>query len=147
MVPMVGNDIGKMNRSQIMARIRKVNTKPEIIVRKALFKDGFRFRIHVKSLPGCPDIVLKKYNAVVFVNGCFWHAHEGCRLNRMPKVRTEYWVPKIIRNVARDKAAHAALVDKGWKVYTIWECELLKGNIEMTIQLLKDQIRSENEIY
>lgn len=144
---MVGSEIGKMNRSQIMARIRKVNTKPEIVVRKALFKEGFRFRIHVKLLPGCPDIVLKKYNTVVFVNGCFWHAHEGCRLNSLPKVRTEYWIPKITRNVARDREAHAALVHEGWRVYTIWECELSKGNIDMRIQLLKDQIRSENEIY
>lgn len=130
-----------------MARIRKVNTKPEMVVRKALFKAGFRFRIHVKLLPGCPDIVLKKYNTVIFVNGCFWHAHEGCKLNRMPKVRTEYWVAKITGNVARDKAAHIALIAMGWRVFTVWECELSKENTEMRIKLLKDQIGSENEIY
>lgn len=111
-------------RSDIMRKIRKTNTKPELIVRKYLFKNGFRFRIHLKSLPGSPDIVLKKFNTVIFVNGCFWHAHENCRLNRPPKTRQEYWLPKIERNVQRDQLNKRKLNDLGWRVITIWECEI-----------------------
>lgn len=99
----------KGKRSYTMSLIRKTDTKPEIQVRKFLFKEGFRYRLYNKKLPGNPDIVLPKYKAIIFVNGCFWHAHEGCRLNRMPKSRIEYWVPKILGNVERDKLNTQAL--------------------------------------
>lgn len=136
-----------VRRSANMARIRKINTKPEITVRRALFKNGLRFRIHAKGLPGCPDIVLKKYKTIVFVNGCFWHAHDGCKLNRMPKTRTEYWIPKITRNANRDAISKHKLEEAGWRVLTIWECELKREKIEMSIKKLVDNIRSEHEIY
>ena len=134
-------------RSATMSRIRKTNTKPEIIVRKALFKNGLRFRIHDKTLPGCPGIVLKKHKTIIFVNGCFWHAHEGCKLNRMPKTRTEYWIPKIIRNAARDGISKLKLEDMGWSVLTIWECDLKKEKIDMAIKRLVDKITDAHEIY
>lgn len=130
-----------------MARIRKTNTKPEIIVRKGLFKNGLRFRIHSRSLPGCPDIVLKKHKVIVFVNGCFWHAHVGCKLNRMPKTRTDYWIPKITKNAARDSISKTKLEQLGWRVLTIWECELKKDKIEMSLKKLIDKIRDGHEIY
>src|ERR1700734_3396284 len=90
-------------RSHIMSKIRKTNTKPEIIVRSSLFRMGFRFRIHVKKLLGNPDIVLAKHKAIIFVNGCFWHAHDGCKHNKMPNSRQDYWIPKIMKNVERDR--------------------------------------------
>ena len=116
-----------VQRSHIMAKIRKTDTKPELIVRQFLFKCGFRYRLHAKKLPENPDIVLSKYKTAIFVNGCFWHAHEGCKLNRMPKSRQEYWVPKINGNVKRDIVNHKQLDDLGWRVLVVWECELRKN--------------------
>ena len=123
-------------RSHIMSKIRKKNTKPEIIVRKFLFKKGFRFRIHVRELIGSPDIVLPKHKTIIFVNGCFWHAHEGCKHNKTPKTRKEYWIPKIIRNVERDKRNKQELKKLGWKVITVWECQLGKSILEKTLYRL-----------
>jgi len=120
-------------RSYVMSRIRKKDTKPEIMVRKFLFKNGFRFRIHVKGLLGNPDIVLPRYKTIIFVNGCFWHAHEQCKYNRIPKSRQEYWVPKIMKNVERDKFNTLELSKLGWHPITVWECELDKHNIDNTL--------------
>ncbi len=104
-----------------------------------LFKNGFRFRLHKRSLPGNPDIVLKKHNTVLFINGCFWHAHHGCKFNKMPKSRTEYWIPKITGNAARDVKKHGELRALGWKVVVVWECELKKEKQEESLkELLKD---------
>lgn len=128
-------------RTSTMSKIRKTNTKPEMLVRSYLFKNGFRFRIHVKRLPGNPDIVLPKYRTVVFVNGCFWHAHEGCKLNRMPKSRQEYWIPKIQGNASRDKANKEAIEQLGWKVIVIWECELASASRDKTLDELKNIIK------
>lgn len=131
-----------------MSQIRKTNTKPEIRVRKFLFKEGFRYRLYNKKLPGNPDIVLPKYKAIIFVNGCFWHAHEGCKYNRMPKTRTEYWVPKILGNAQRDKINLQALNKLGWKTFVIWECELGKEKAEATlIKLIQKLTTPPNEIY
>jgi len=105
-----------------MSRIRGVDTKPEIIVRSILHRAGFRFRLHVKRLPGKPDIVLPKHRTVVFVNGCFWHRHD-CGRFRMPKSNTDYWKDKFDKNAARDKRNAASLRDLGWKVVIVWECE------------------------
>lgn len=113
-------------RSEIMSHIRSKNTKSEIMVRKYLHRLGFRFRLHGSKLPGKPDIVLPKYKCVVFVHGCFWHAHEGCKYYRDPKSNAEYWIPKIQRNVERDKQAVRELTSMGWKVEIVWECELKK---------------------
>jgi DNA mismatch endonuclease (patch repair protein) len=115
-------------RSYVMSRIKKTNTKPELIVRSFLFRKGLRFRIHRRDLPGNPDIILKKYKIVVFVNGCFWHGHKNCKLHRMPKSRPEYWIPKIEGNVSRDHKNQLALSQMGWNVLTIWECQIRRGN-------------------
>jgi DNA mismatch endonuclease (patch repair protein) len=110
-------------RSANMAAIRGKNTRPELVVRKLLHKLGFRFRLHRKDLPGSPDIVLPKYNLVVFVHGCFWHRHEGCNRANIPKSRVEYWQAKFARNIERDYRQRMQLKELGWMVLTLWECE------------------------
>ena len=111
-------------RHLCMSRIRSKNTKPEIIVRKYLFSHGFRYRVNVKRLPGTPDIVLRKYRTVIFVNGCFWHGHEGCRYFVLPKSNVDFWKAKIERNRQRDLNARIRLRDMGWHVIQLWECQL-----------------------
>lgn len=111
-------------RSRCMAAIKGKNTKPELIVRKYLFSRGVRFRLYVKSLPGKPDIVLPKYKTVIFVNGCFWHGHEGCRYYRLPKTNVEFWQEKISRNIERDLRTEAELAALGLHVIRVWECEI-----------------------
>ena len=113
-----------IQRHTCMSHIRSKNTKPELLVRRYLFKHGFRFRVHVKKLPGTPDIVLKKYHTVIFVNGCFWHGHEGCKLYVLPKTNTEFWRNKIKRNQERDLEERIQLRNMGWHVIQIWECQL-----------------------
>ena len=110
-------------RSAVMAAIRSTNTKPEIAVRKLLHAMGYRFRLHQKALPGNPDIVLRKHKTVIFVNGCFWHRHIGCRLAREPQTRPSYWNDKFQNNVARDQKTLRALQELGWKTVIIWECQ------------------------
>jgi DNA mismatch endonuclease (patch repair protein) len=117
----------KETRSYNMSRIRGKDTKPEILVRKFLFSKGFRYRLHDKKLPGKPDIVLSKYKAAIFIHGCFWHGHGGCKYYVVPKTRTEWWRSKITNNINKDSAAVTALKANGWKVITIWECELKKS--------------------
>ncbi|MES2454937.1 MAG: DNA mismatch endonuclease Vsr, partial [Bacteroidota bacterium] len=112
----------KETRSYNMSRIRSKDTKPEMLVRKFLHAQGFRYRLHVKDLPGKPDIVLPKYKTVIFVHGCFWHGHEGCKYYVVPKTRTEWWLDKINSNIAKDDRSMNLLNDKGWKVTNIWEC-------------------------
>jgi DNA mismatch endonuclease (patch repair protein) len=107
----------------MMSGIRGKNTKPELLIRRGLHARGFRFRLHVKDLPGKPDLVLPRYRAVVFVNGCFWHGHD-CHLFKWPKSREEFWRTKIRTNRANDKKHLAALREKGWRVLVIWECAL-----------------------
>jgi DNA mismatch endonuclease (patch repair protein) len=125
-------------RSFNMSRIRSRNTKPEMLVRKFLHAQGFRYRLHVKDLPGKPDIVLPKYRTVIFIHGCFWHGHEGCRYFVVPKTRTEWWLTKINSNKANDVKALKALKKEGWKIITLWECELRPTTFEKTLfSLLK----------
>lgn len=107
-----------------MAAIKGKDTKPEIIVRKYLFSRRLRFRVQDRKLPGTPDIVLPKYKTVIFVNGCFWHGHEGCKYFRLPKSNVDFWQTKITRNIERDVETEAKLVCLGWKVIRIWECEI-----------------------
>ncbi len=114
----------KETRSYNMSRIKSKNTKPEEIVRKFLFSQGFRYRKNDKRLPGHPDIVLPKYKTVIFVNGCFWHGHEGCKYFVWPKSNTEFWKKKITANMERDNRNMENLIQLGWNVLTIWECEL-----------------------
>lgn len=111
-------------RHNCMAAIKGKDTKPELIVRKYLFSRGLRFRIQVKKLPGRPDIVLPKYRTVIFVNGCFWHGHEGCRYYRLPKSNVDFWQEKIDRNKARDARNEAELKALGWRVLRVWECDI-----------------------
>ena len=125
-------------RSYNMSQIRSKNTKPELVVRKYLFTKGFRYRLHSKDLPGKPDIVLPKYRTVIFVHGCFWHGHEGCKYFVVPKTNTQWWTDKITGNNAKDKKAIKALKKDGWKVIVIWECNLKPAKVEPTLlSLLK----------
>ena len=106
-----------------MSRIRSKNTKPEILVRSKLHRSGYRFRLHAKNLPGKPDIVLPKYNSIIFVNGCFWHRHKGCKYAYKPKTRVKFWEGKFNQNIKRQKEVVKQLKKLGWKVFIIWECE------------------------
>lgn len=110
------------------------------MVRHFLWHRGFRYRLHVKNLPGKPDIVLPKYRTVVFINGCFWHGHDGCKDFVVPKTNTDFWLEKIGRNKARDLQDEASLTASGWKVITIWECELKKGICAETLSKLEREI-------
>src|SRR5690606_1282669 len=123
-------------RSYNMSRIRGKDTQPELVVRRFLFSNGFRFRLHDGKMPGKPDVVLKKYRNVVFVHGCFWHGHDGCRNFVVPKTRTDWWLNKINQNRQKDRECTAALALLGWKVYIIWECELKRDKKEKTLTQL-----------
>lgn len=111
-------------RSMAMRAVRSRNTRPELWVRKLLHRAGYRFRLHRRDLPGSPDIVLPKWKTVVFVNGCFWHGHEGCRRAKLPSTRTDFWRAKVQRNQERDRTANEQLKVLGYRVVTLWECEL-----------------------
>lgn len=126
----------KETRSYNMSRIKGKNTKPEMLVRKFLFSKGFRYRLHDKKLHGKPDIILPKYKTVIFVHGCFWHGHEGCKYFVVPKTRTEWWLNKINGNVANDLRKQLALEEAGWKVTHIWECELKPKEVHKTFEKL-----------
>lgn len=123
-------------RSYNMSQIRGKDTKPEMLVRKFLFAHGFRYRLHDKKLPGKPDIVLPRYKTVFFVHGCFWHGHEGCKYFVIPKTRTEWWLNKITGNKNKDTESINTLKEKGWKVITIWECELKPDKREQKLKSL-----------
>ena len=131
----------KETRSYNMSRIRSKDTKPEETVRKYLFSQGFRYRKNDTRLPGKPDIVLPKYKTVIFVNGCFWHKHEGCKYFVWPKSNVEFWREKITRNVNRDADRHEQLKLLGWRVIVVWECELNRNNYNNRLSKLADDIR------
>lgn len=126
----------KEQRHRCMASIRGKNTKPEILVRKFLFSRGFRYRLNHPRLPGRPDIVLRKYRTVIFVNGCFWHGHEGCKYFVIPKTNTEFWAAKIGRNQARDREELKKLAAMGWHCITVWECQLKPAVRQRTLESL-----------
>lgn len=130
----------QLTRSYNMSQIKGKNTKPEMLVRKFLFAQGFRYRLHDKNLPGKPDIILPKYRTVIFVNGCFWHGHESCKYFVVPKTRTEWWLNKICNNIRNDNKATSALRNAGWNVIIIWECELKPKTIQHTLDILPDHI-------
>ncbi|AMP98909.1 very short patch repair endonuclease [Pedobacter cryoconitis] len=129
-------------RSYNMSKIRSKDTKPELYVRKFLHSQGFRYRLHVKDLPGKPDIVLPKYKTVIFINGCFWHGHEGCRYYVIPKTRTEWWLNKINRNIKNDAESILLLKESGWNIIVIWECELKKNTVDFVFSSLIATLRS-----
>ena len=121
-------------RHYCMSRIRGKATKPELLVRHWLWSHGYRYRLNVKSVPGKPDIVLRKYRTAIFVNGCFWHGHEGCSKYVVPKSHTEFWISKIERNKERDLEEYNTLNEAGWQIIVIWECQLKKNTIEDTMR-------------
>lgn len=140
------DNLTKDQRHLNMSHIRSKNTSIELKVRKYLFSKGFRYRINVKTLPGTPDIVLKKYNTVIFINGCFWHRH-GCKLSTMPKTNQEFWIKKFEANVSNDEENYKRLRNEGWNVEILWECEL-KDDFEMVMnQLIEDiiEVKIESE--
>ena len=122
----MADTVSKEQRSWNMSRIRSNDTKPEVKVRSWLFRKGFRFRKNDRRYPGRPDVVLPKYHTVIFVNGCFWHHHEGCKYGYTPKTRTDFWISKFKRNQINDKLNRDVLEQMGWHVITVWECELKK---------------------
>jgi len=137
--------------SRCMAAIRSKDTKPEILVRKYLFSKGLRYRVNSRKLPGSPDIVLKKYKTVVFIDGCFWHGHNGCKYFKLPKSNTDFWRHKIAMNIARDYANNVDLELAGWRVIRIWECEIkTKAQQKETLEKLYAKIvgiRKKTAIY
>ena len=135
--------VDQQTRSRMMSGIRGKNTKPEMALRRALHARGFRFRLHSKKVHGRPDLVLPKYRAVVFVHGCFWHRHEGCRYTTNPSTREDFWRAKFEANVARDEAVLGELLEEGWRVATVWECALRKPDqAKATVNLLAAWLRS-----
>lgn len=132
----------KQQRHECMSHIRSKDTNPEVTVRRELFRRGFRFRKNVRSLPGTPDIVLPRYRTVIFINGCFWHGHKGCRLYTVPKTNVRFWTDKIERNRSRDQLNIQRLESLEWNVITVWECQLGKAEISSTIDTLEASIRS-----
>ena len=133
----------QQTRSYNMSRIKGRDTKPEMLVRKTLFSNGFRYRLHVKKLSGKPDIVLPKLKTVIFVHGCYWHGHENCRYFVLPKTRTDWWLEKINGNKIRDEKNRKNLMRDGWKIITVFECELKK---ERRMKTLSAIIRKLNKI-
>ena len=128
-------------RSKNMSAIKGKNTKPERLVRKFLHANGYRYKLHDKSLPGKPDIVLPKYKTVIFVHGCFWHGHSNCKYYVVPKTRTDWWLNKLSGNIANDEKAVKALKKEGWKVVTIWTCKLRSIYLKRTLEKLKASIK------
>ncbi|SCJ11768.1 Very short patch repair protein [uncultured Ruminococcus sp.] len=134
----------KETRSYNMSCIKGKNTRPEEIVRKYLFSQGFKYRKNDKRLPGTPDIVLPKYKTVIFVNGCFWHGHDGCRYFVIPKTNTEFWTKKIETNRNRDIRKINDIQILGWKVIVVWECQLKKEKADITLNNLKTTIKNQD---
>lgn len=136
--------VDQQTRSRMMAGIRGKNTKPELLLRRALHAHGFRFRIHSSKVHGRPDIVLPKHRAVIFVHGCFWHRHEGCRYTTSPSTRPEFWQAKFEANVARDSAVRTTLLESGWRVATVWECALRKPDqVAASVEFLSGWLGSD----
>lgn len=130
-----------------MSHNRARNTGPEMLLRHALWRQGFRYRINIKTLPGSPDIVLPKYRTAIFVHGCFWHGHNGCKYYTVPKTNTEFWVAKVARNKERDQEVWRKLEAKGWYVIIVWECQLKKGRIDETVERVAAEIVKNGEAY
>ena len=136
--------VDKLTRSKMMSNIKSTNTKPEILIRKSLFSKGFRYRINVKHLPGKPDMVFRKYSAVIFINGCFWHQHT-CAKSKLPETNKMFWEKKLSDNIARDKRNIDELLNLGWRVCIIWECAIKKTQmLAKIIQVIIDFLNSDN---
>ena len=134
-------------RHHIMSSIRASSTKPELKLRRALWRRGYRYRINDRRFAGTPDIVLPKYRTAIFVHGCFWHGHKGCKYYTIPQTNTSFWVDKIERNRERDQKAWRMLEAKGWKVIIVWECQLKKDNFLETVFRVSQEIVRNGELY
>ena len=130
----------EVDRSAIMRSVRSKDTEPEMAVRRFVHRLGYRFRLHNKSLPGTPDLVFTRLRKIIFVHGCFWHGHKGCKYYVVPKTRTEWWMNKINGNIENDKKAIKALKKEGWKIITLWECDLKPNNIVTTLSAVVKKI-------
>lgn len=130
----------KEQRRYNMQQIKGINTKPELIVRKYLFSKGFRYRLYNKNLPGKPDMVLKKYNSIIFIHGCFWHRHKNCQFSKIPQNNKAFWEDKFNKNVLRDKKHESILRKMGWNVIVIWECQLQKPKLRHTLKWLVERL-------
>ena len=133
--------LSKEQRKRCMSHVRGKDTKPEVMVRKFLFAQGFRYRLYRKDLPGKPDIVLTKYKTIIFINGCFWHGHSGCSYATIPEANHDFWLTKITGNIDRDKSNYSKLSKLGWKVIVIWQCELKPKFREQTLNNLLTKIK------
>ena len=134
-------------RHHNMAAIHSASTKPELRLRHALWRQGFRYRLNVKILPGSPDMVLPKYRTALFVHGCFWHGHKDCKYYTIPKTNTDFWVAKVARNKERDQEVWRKLEAKGWYVIIVWECQLKKGKLDETVERVAEEIVKNGEAY
>ena len=134
-------------RHNCMSHIHSASTKPEVKLRKELWRKGFRYRKNDKRLPGSPDIVLPKHRTVIFIHGCFWHGHNGCKYYAIPKTNTDFWIEKVSRNQRRDEDVWRQLEAKGWYVIIVWECELKKNQFDESIGRVEKEILSNGESY
>lgn len=134
-------------RHRNMASIRSASTKPELKIRHLLWHRGFRYRVNDRRLPGSPDIVLPKHKTVIFIHGCFWHGHKGCKNYTVPQTNTDFWIAKVARNQERDQEVWRELEAKGWSVIIVWECELKKSVLGETINRIAEEIRQNGEAF
>ena len=134
-------------RHKIMSQVHSKNTTPERAVRRELWRRGYRYRLNDRRLPGSPDLVLPKYRAVIFINGCFWHGHRGCTKYTVPKTNEQFWREKVARNIARDELNAQRLDTLAWTVITVWECELSKKNLDATITRIEANLQAAKTKY
>lgn len=139
--------VDRQTRSRMMSGIRGTNTKPELLLRKALHSRGLRYRLHHKKLPGTPDLVFAKHNAVLFVHGCFWHRHRGCKYATSPKTRPEFWSNKFEQNIERDRVAQESLKELGWRIATVWECALKSSPTSQIAGSVHDWLEGTEEAF
>ena len=140
----MADSVSKEQRSWNMSRIHGTDTSIEVMVRKHLFSKGFRYRKNDKALPGKPDIVLPKYKTVIFINGCFWHRHPGCKYATVPQNNHDYWIAKFDKNVLNDRKHADELSRLGWKIITVWECELKGQRFQETMDTISNMIRKDD---
>ncbi|MBO4499547.1 MAG: DNA mismatch endonuclease Vsr [Bacteroidaceae bacterium] len=143
----MSDTLSPQQRHECMSHIHSTSTKPEIRLRKELWRNGFRYRKNDKRLPGSPDIVLPKYRTVVFIHGCFWHGHKDCKKYVVPKTNTDFWIEKVERNQKRDEDVWRQLEAKGWSVVIVWECELEKKRFDDTVNRVESDIISNGDSY
>ena len=140
------DNLTKSQRSYVMSQVKSKNTKPELLVRKSLFSIGYRYRLY-QNLPGKPDLTLKKFKTVVFIHGCFWHNHKDCKLNRLPKDNSDYWLKKKLLNQKHDLSVQRQLMDQGWRILIIWECACKKNLISKLLKLITEFLHNESLKY